>query len=288
MSTSRRLPASSQKIQPPLQPPKADTDNTVLRIGALTFGAPLEAQKNARKPANTSQNPSTSAGSTRVRGLHPDQGRQQARNRSARTAPGTVNSQSTVSQPRRPPVPPAAQAPRAPQKIPAPKPLPAAQPLPKPVVRAPPASIPKQTLPPKPRPLPKSSLPAPHPLPTPRPSPFTRGQVTSPVKGHVTVGPKPETASKTEVKVKVKERKDLTPEEKALKTLRLKQRRERKKEDHYQLVLSATGATISILKRNGLPCAVFGSLACKLYGVFRDPKVCILAPPPPPPPRCVH
>lgn len=268
MSTNRPQPASSRKPQPSLQPPKAGTDDTILRIGITRLEAPLEAPTNEGKPPNTSHNPSTLTGRTRAHRLQPGQGGSQARNRNTQKAPGAVTPQPAVSHPRKPPVPPTAQAPHAPhapRKTLTPKSLPSPQPLPKPVVQAPPASIPKLTLPPKPRPLPKSSLPGPKPLPTPRP-----------LKGHVTAGHEPETGSKTEKKVKAKEKKGLTPEQKVVKALQREQKRERKKDNHYQLVLSATDATISILKRNGLTCAVFGSLACKLYGPFRDPKVCIL------------
>ncbi|KAF5352339.1 hypothetical protein D9756_006304 [Leucocoprinus leucothites] len=68
----------------------------------------------------------------------------------------------------------------------------------------------------------------------------------------------------------------LTPEEKAAKTaLKKEQKRlqkERKKEEHYKLVLAAADATITALSKHGISCATFGSLACKLYGDFREPK----------------
>jgi hypothetical protein len=275
MSTSRRQPASSRKPQPSLQPRKADTDDTILRIGIITLGASLEARENEGKPPN---NPSTLTGSRRAHGSQPGQSGHQARNRNAQKPPRSVTPRSAVPNPRWPPVPPDAQAPQAPRRTLAPKSLPAPQPLPKPVMRQS-VSIPKLTLTPKPRPLPKSSLPAPKPLPIPRPLPVTQVQVTSPAKGNVTAGREPEIGSKAEMKVKVKKKEELTPEQQVLKALRCEQRRERrehKKDDHYRLVLSATDATISILKRHGLSCAVFGSLACKLYGPFRDPKVCIL------------
>ncbi|KXN87792.1 hypothetical protein AN958_08108 [Leucoagaricus sp. SymC.cos] len=45
-----------------------------------------------------------------------------------------------------------------------------------------------------------------------------------------------------------------------------------KEEDHYRLVLSAAKATIAVLNKHGISCATIGSLACKLYGTFRDPN----------------
>lgn len=44
------------------------------------------------------------------------------------------------------------------------------------------------------------------------------------------------------------------------------------KNAHLSLVLAAAHAVLGILHRNDLPCAVFGSLACKMYGSVRCPK----------------
>ena len=33
--------------------------------------------------------------------------------------------------------------------------------------------------------------------------------------------------------------------------------------------------TVRILQKEGLPCAIFGSMACKLYGNERGPYVCL-------------
>ncbi|KAF5352338.1 hypothetical protein D9756_006305 [Leucocoprinus leucothites] len=68
----------------------------------------------------------------------------------------------------------------------------------------------------------------------------------------------------------------LTPDEKAAKTAHKNEqkrlRKEKKKEEHFQLVIEAANATIAALREHGLSCAIFGSLACKLYGTFREPK----------------
>ncbi|KAF8191129.1 hypothetical protein BJ912DRAFT_964130 [Pholiota molesta] len=44
------------------------------------------------------------------------------------------------------------------------------------------------------------------------------------------------------------------------------------KEKFFGLVLEATSAVMEILEANGISCAVFGSLASKLYGTSRDPQ----------------
>jgi hypothetical protein len=51
------------------------------------------------------------------------------------------------------------------------------------------------------------------------------------------------------------------------------EQRAKKQEEHYKLVLAAADATIAALRKHGISCAVFGSLACRLYGNFRQPKV---------------
>ncbi|KAF8996742.1 hypothetical protein BDQ17DRAFT_1429542 [Cyathus striatus] len=52
-----------------------------------------------------------------------------------------------------------------------------------------------------------------------------------------------------------------------------KPKREIKPEDtHYVLVLEAANAAVSTLNKLGLKCAIFGSLASKLYGCSRCPK----------------
>ncbi|KAJ7292644.1 hypothetical protein C8J57DRAFT_1703563 [Mycena rebaudengoi] len=43
-------------------------------------------------------------------------------------------------------------------------------------------------------------------------------------------------------------------------------------QEHLSLVLSAAETTVMILRQYNLPCAIFGSLACKLYGNSRCPK----------------
>ena len=45
---------------------------------------------------------------------------------------------------------------------------------------------------------------------------------------------------------------------------------------HFALVLEAAQATVRIFTKEGIPCASFGSLASKLYGSARCPKVCLL------------
>jgi len=42
--------------------------------------------------------------------------------------------------------------------------------------------------------------------------------------------------------------------------------------EHLSLVLTAAETTINILRQHNLPAAIFGSLACKLYGNSRCPK----------------
>lgn len=43
---------------------------------------------------------------------------------------------------------------------------------------------------------------------------------------------------------------------------------------HFEVVLEAARAVTQILSAHGLSCAIFGSLASKLYGCSRVPKVC--------------
>ncbi|KAJ6520510.1 hypothetical protein C8R45DRAFT_955424 [Mycena sanguinolenta] len=43
-------------------------------------------------------------------------------------------------------------------------------------------------------------------------------------------------------------------------------------QEHLNLVLAAAETTINILRQHNLPTAIFGSLACKLYGNSRCPK----------------
>ncbi|KAJ6606814.1 hypothetical protein B0H10DRAFT_1754239, partial [Mycena sp. CBHHK59/15] len=43
-------------------------------------------------------------------------------------------------------------------------------------------------------------------------------------------------------------------------------------QEHFNLVLAAAQTTVEILRQHNLPCAIFGSLACKLYGNSRCPK----------------
>ncbi|KAJ3574442.1 hypothetical protein NP233_g1770 [Leucocoprinus birnbaumii] len=78
----------------------------------------------------------------------------------------------------------------------------------------------------------------------------------------------------------------LTPEEKAARKQEQKEKRlskkAKRKEDHLNFVMVAANATLSALNKHGLSGAVFGSLACKLYGTFREPKdvdMLILQPP---------
>jgi len=42
---------------------------------------------------------------------------------------------------------------------------------------------------------------------------------------------------------------------------------------HYELVLEAARVVTEIFRRRGISCAVFGSLASRLYGTTRTPKV---------------
>lgn len=67
---------------------------------------------------------------------------------------------------------------------------------------------------------------------------------------------------------------NLTPDEKAA---RLRERqllqKARRQEYHFSLVFAAAYVTTMMLGKQGLSCAVFGSLACKLYGSFRYPEV---------------
>lgn len=51
------------------------------------------------------------------------------------------------------------------------------------------------------------------------------------------------------------------------------QAKAKRKKDHFNLVLAAAKATIAALRAHEMSCAVFGSLACSLYGDFRQPKV---------------
>ncbi|KAJ7842279.1 hypothetical protein B0H14DRAFT_2781565 [Mycena olivaceomarginata] len=43
-------------------------------------------------------------------------------------------------------------------------------------------------------------------------------------------------------------------------------------QEHLSLVLTAAETAVNILRQNNLPAAIFGSLACKLYGNSRCPK----------------
>ncbi|KAF7330124.1 hypothetical protein MSAN_02462200 [Mycena sanguinolenta] len=43
-------------------------------------------------------------------------------------------------------------------------------------------------------------------------------------------------------------------------------------QEHFNLVLAAAETTINILRQHNLPAAIFGSLACRLYGNSRCPK----------------
>ncbi|EKM84411.1 hypothetical protein AGABI1DRAFT_32924 [Agaricus bisporus var. burnettii JB137-S8] len=55
-----------------------------------------------------------------------------------------------------------------------------------------------------------------------------------------------------------------------------------KQDSRVQLVFTAAHSTVAILKNHGISCAMFGSLACNLYGDFRHPKdvdVLVLHPP---------
>ena len=45
------------------------------------------------------------------------------------------------------------------------------------------------------------------------------------------------------------------------------------KEDRYTLVKTAASATVHILHRHGFSSAIFGGLACKIYGNARYPNV---------------
>ncbi|KAF9449715.1 hypothetical protein P691DRAFT_811985 [Macrolepiota fuliginosa MF-IS2] len=80
----------------------------------------------------------------------------------------------------------------------------------------------------------------------------------------------------------------LTPAQQAAKAAKRQARllkNKKKKEEHYQLVLAAAETTISALRKHGISCAAFGSLAGKLYGEFRHPKdvdLLVLQPSPPP------
>jgi len=44
-------------------------------------------------------------------------------------------------------------------------------------------------------------------------------------------------------------------------------------DEHVALVLTAAKAATEILQSHGIPSAIFGSLASKLYGAPRPPKV---------------
>lgn len=46
-----------------------------------------------------------------------------------------------------------------------------------------------------------------------------------------------------------------------------------KQNAHFEVVLDAARAVTQILSARGLSCAIFGSLASKLYGCSRVPKV---------------
>jgi hypothetical protein len=45
-------------------------------------------------------------------------------------------------------------------------------------------------------------------------------------------------------------------------------------QEHLNLVLAVAETAINIFRLHNLPVAIFGSLACKLYGNSRCPKVC--------------
>lgn len=51
-----------------------------------------------------------------------------------------------------------------------------------------------------------------------------------------------------------------------------KAEKEAKQEEHFQLVMEAARTVVQILKDRGIECAVFGSLAARLYGSYRCPK----------------
>ncbi|KAH6896155.1 hypothetical protein BKA70DRAFT_1116869 [Coprinopsis sp. MPI-PUGE-AT-0042] len=51
-----------------------------------------------------------------------------------------------------------------------------------------------------------------------------------------------------------------------------KAEKEAKQEAHFQLVMEAARTVVRILKDRGIECAVFGSLAARLYGSYRCPK----------------
>ena len=42
---------------------------------------------------------------------------------------------------------------------------------------------------------------------------------------------------------------------------------------HFWIVLEAARVVVEILRREGVPCAIFGSLASRMYGAVRCPKV---------------
>ena len=66
----------------------------------------------------------------------------------------------------------------------------------------------------------------------------------------------------------------LTPDEKAARVRERQLLQKARRQEHYfSLVFAAAYVTIMMLGKHGLSCAVFGSLACKLYDSFRYPKV---------------
>jgi len=66
----------------------------------------------------------------------------------------------------------------------------------------------------------------------------------------------------------------LTPDEKAARVRERQLLQKARRQEHYfSLVFAAAYVTIMMLGKHGLSCAVFGSLACKLYGSFRYPEV---------------
>jgi len=64
----------------------------------------------------------------------------------------------------------------------------------------------------------------------------------------------------------------LTPGQKAARERQLL-KKARRQEHYFSLVFAAAYVTAVMLSKHGLSCAVFGSLACKLYGPFRYPEV---------------
>jgi hypothetical protein len=51
------------------------------------------------------------------------------------------------------------------------------------------------------------------------------------------------------------------------------QKKARVTDEHVALVLAAAKMVTEILQSHEIPCAIFGSLAAKLYGAPRPPKV---------------